>query len=127
MKSPIHSMFGTVFVHVTDLEKSIEWYSKLLNIEVHTENHSGPVYTFSMGDSLPGLTLDNHCCDEIYEFQPSNQPLFNLNTKDIHKAYQFVKEELKAEITTEIEEFPDLASFCFSDPDGNILMACMLK
>ncbi|MEF3353841.1 hypothetical protein PV403_11680 [Paenibacillus sp. GYB006] len=43
MKSPIHSKFGTVFVHVTDLERSIEWYSKLLNIEVHTENHSGPV------------------------------------------------------------------------------------
>ena len=123
----MQSKFGTIFVHVTDLEKSIEWYSKLLNKEVHTENHSGPLHTFSMGDSLPGLTLDNHCWGEDYKFQPSNQPLFNLNTNDIYESYQFVKEELKAEITTEIEEFHDLAYFCFSDPDGNILMACMLK
>ncbi|WP_249435970.1 VOC family protein [Paenibacillus sp. Marseille-Q4541] len=127
MINPIQNKFGTIFVHVTDLERSIKWYSKLLNQKVHTENHSGPVYTFNMGDSLPGLTLDNHCWDEVYEFQPSNHPMFNMNTNDIHEAYRFVKEELKAKITTEIEEFPDLADFCFSDPDGNIIMACMCK
>lgn len=127
MINPIQNKFGTIFVHVTDLERSIKWYSKLLNQIVHIKNYVGPVYTFNMGDSLPGLTLDNHCWDEVYEFQPSNHPMFNMNTNDIYEAYRFVKEELKAEITTEIEEFPDLVDFCFSDPDGNIIMACMCK
>jgi len=36
-----------------------------------------------MGDGRPGLTLDNHCFDESFEFVPQNQPHFNLSTSEI--------------------------------------------
>lgn len=95
-----------------------------MGIEVSVGKYSGPIYTFDMGSGRPGLTLDNHCFDEDYEFIPSNQPLFNLSCTDIDKAYEFVKNELDAEIVTEIETFPDLSYFNFRDPDGNIIMIC---
>ncbi len=123
MQSPIANRIDTVFIHVTDLTKSVHWYSKLLGIEVK-EEIQGPIYTYNMGVGRPGLTLDNHCFDEIYELRPLNQPLFNLSTEDIDKAYQFVKEQLGAEIVTEIQTYPDLSDFSFKDPDGNILMIC---
>jgi uncharacterized protein len=124
MISPIANRIDTIFVHVTDLERSIQWYSKLLGIVVSEGEHSGPIFTFDMGQGRPGLTLDNHCFDEVYEFIPSNQPLFNLSATDIDKAYEFVKNELGAEIVAEIETFPDLSYFNFRDPDGNIIMIC---
>ncbi|MUG68501.1 glyoxalase/bleomycin resistance/dioxygenase family protein [Paenibacillus sp. 7541] len=122
MQSPIANRIDTVFIHVTDLTKSVQWYSKLLGVEV-TEEIQGPIYTFDMGSGRPGLTLDNHCFDDSYELQPLNQPLFNLSTEDIHAAFQFVK-ELGAEIVTEIQTYPDLSEFSFKDPDGNIVMIC---
>ena len=123
MGSPIQNRVDTIFVHVTNLEKSVQWYSKLLGLEVRKGEHLGPIYTFDMGPGRPGLTLDNHCLDDNYELKPSNQPLFNLSTTDINAAYQYVK-ELGAEIVTEIQTYPDLSDFTFKDPDGNIIMVC---
>lgn len=122
MKSPIANRVDTIFVHVTDLVKSVEWYSKLLGVEVKSEVH-GPIYTFDMGVGRPGLTLDNHCFDDIYELKPLNQPLFNLSASDIIAAYQHVK-DIGAKIVSEIQHFPDLSEFSFEDPDGNIIMIC---
>ncbi|WP_339260535.1 VOC family protein [Paenibacillus sp. FSL R5-0713] len=122
MRSPIANRVDTIFIHVRNLEKSVYWYSKLLGIEVKNEIQ-GPIYTFDMGPGRSGITLDNHCFDEIYELKTSNQPLFTLSAVDINAAYQFVK-ELDAEIVTEIQTYPDLSDFTFKDPDGNILMIC---
>lgn len=60
MQSPIANRVDTIFIHVSDLEKSVHWYSKLLGIAVK-QNIEGPIYTFDMGQGRPGLTLDNHC------------------------------------------------------------------
>ena len=122
MNSPIVNRIDTVFVHVTDLEKSVHWYSKLLGVDIKNKVQE-PIYTFDMGVGRPGLTLDNHCFDDRYEFVPQNQPLFNLSTEDIDVSYQFVQ-QLGAEIVTEIQRYPDLSEFSFKDPDGNIIMIC---
>ncbi|MGG4552330.1 VOC family protein [Paenibacillus humicus] len=123
MANPIHNRVDTIFIHVSDLKRAAQWYSKLLGIEVEVGEFPGPIYTLPMGEGRPGLTLDNHCLDEMYQFTPSNQPLFNLSCENIHEAYQHVQ-SLGAEIVTEIQTFPDLAEFSFKDPDGNIIMVC---
>ncbi|KKO52742.1 VOC family protein [Paenibacillus sp. DMB20] len=122
MKNPIANRVDTIFIHVTDLEKSVEWYSKLLGVDVKGPVQ-GPIYTFDMGAGRPGLTLDNHCFDDMHEIKPLNHPLFNLSAVDINAAYQHVK-DLGAEIVNEIQTFPDLSEFSFKDPDGNIMMIC---
>ncbi len=123
MFKPIENRIDTVFVHVSDLERSIQWYSKLFGVEVRKGQHTGPIYTFMMGEGRPGLTLDNHCFDEDYQFFPSNQPLFNLSASDINEAFKHVT-EMGVEIVTEIITHPDLAELSFKDPDGNIIMVC---
>ncbi|MCG7215414.1 VOC family protein [Paenibacillus mucilaginosus] len=120
---PIVNRVDTIFVHVTDLERSISWYSRLLGLDVREGRHEGPIYTLDMGQGRPGITLDNHCFDENYVFTPSNQPLFNLSASDIHEAYRHVT-ELGAEIVNGIVTYPDLAEFSFQDPAGNIIMVC---
>ncbi|WP_243459289.1 VOC family protein [Metabacillus bambusae] len=123
MFKPIENRIDTIFIHVSDLERSIKWYSDLLGLEVREGKHTGPVYTLNMGDGRPGITLDNHCFEEDYKFIPSNQPLFNLSASDINEAFKHVT-EMGAEITSEIITHPDLAEFSFKDPDGNIIMVC---
>lgn len=123
MKSPIANRVDTIFIHVTDLEKSVQWYSKLLGVDIHDGEIHGPIYTFNMGEGRPGLTLDNHCFDDQYELITLNQPLFNLSAADIHAAYQHVT-ELGAEMVSEIQVYPDLSEFSFRDPDGHIIMIC---
>ncbi|MCG7344038.1 VOC family protein [Sporosarcina sp. ACRSL] len=123
MFKPIENRVDTIFVHVTDLERSIQWYSDLLGLQIREGNNTGPVYTLDMGDRRPGITLDNHCFEEDYRFIPSNQPLFNLSASDINAAYNHVA-KMGAEIITEIIVHPDLAEFSFKDPDGNIIMIC---
>ena len=120
---PIENRIDTVFVHVSDLERSIQWYSILFGLKIKEEKNFGPLYTLDMGDGLPGITLDDHCLDKDYKFIPSNQPLFNISTSDINIAYEHVT-GMGAEIITEIITHPDLAEFSFKDPDGNIIMVC---
>lgn len=123
MTNPIENRVDTIFIHVSDLERSIQWYSNLLGIEVIKTKHTGPVYTFNMGEGTPGLTLDSHCDDENYKLSPSNQPLFNFSTSDINRAFHHVS-EMGAEIITDIIKHSDLSEFSIKDPDGNILMIC---
>lgn len=122
MKSPIANRVDTIFIHVTDLVQSVNWYGKLLGLEVKGEIQ-GPIYTFDMGAGRPGITLDNHCFDDTYEFVPQNQPLFNLSTADIIAAFDFIK-TLGAQEVTDIQTYPDLSEFTFKDPDGNMIMIC---
>lgn len=123
MDKPIENRIDTTFIHVSDLERSIQWYSELLGLEVKKEVYTGPIYTLSMGYGRSGITLDNHCFEEDYKLIPSNQPLFTLSSSDINKAFKHVT-EMGAEIVTDIIEHPDLAEFSIKDPDGNIIMVC---
>ncbi|RJX37822.1 VOC family protein [Paenibacillus pinisoli] len=123
MAGPIMSRVDTIFIHVRNLNDSIQWYSRLLGIEVPQKDYVGPIYTFPMGEGRPGITLDNHCFDQDYQFTPSSHPLFNLSTHDINASFLHVK-ELGAKITSPIQVYPDLSEFSFIDPDGNPIMVC---
>ncbi|MGI8386361.1 VOC family protein [Robertmurraya sp. P23] len=68
MDKPIENRIDTIFVHVTDLERSIQWYSNLLGLEIKEGEHIGPVYTLDMGTGRPGITLDNHFSDIFKSF-----------------------------------------------------------
>lgn len=120
---PIENRIDTIFVHVSDLERSVQWYSRLLGLDIREGSFTGPVYTLNMGEGKPGITLDNHCFDENYEFVPSNQPLFNLSSSNINDAFSHVT-AMGVELVTEIITHSDMAEFSFKDPDGNIIMIC---
>lgn len=120
--SPITCKVNNVFIHVSDLERSAEWYSKLLGIPFIKENVSSPVYNIPISAET-GLTLDDHTLDPSFQLKPSDHVLFNFFVKDIDEAYKFIKGK-GITIVKEIERIGDFAYFNFQDLDGNVLMIC---
>ncbi|WP_251041137.1 VOC family protein [Bacillus sp. ISL-45] len=122
MNSPIYNKVNNVFIHVSNLGKSAEWYSNLLGIPFNPEKVESPVYNIPV-TSETGLTLDDHTFDPGFELKPSNHVLFNFLAEDVDEAYTFLKSN-GISITKEIERIGDFAYFNFKDPDGNVLMIC---
>lgn len=121
MVSPIANKVHTIFVHVTDLERSVRWYTTLLGQEVSSEV-ADPVYNLKI-DHHTGVVLDAGPEGETKRVDPSKHPIFNFHTDDIQKAYEYVK-ELGYTIDSEIVHFDDFSFFNIEDPDGNIVMVC---
>ena len=120
--SPLASKVNGVFIHVSNLEKSAEWYSILLGVPFNKDEFEPPVYNIPV-NSQTGLTLDDHSFDPGFSLSPSNHVLFNFHTDDIDEAYRFIK-STGAEITREIERIGYFSYFNFRDPDRNVLMIC---
>lgn len=117
VRSPIKNEVSSVFIHVTDLKRSAEWYSMVMGLPLLEKRlNGGPVYWMKL-EGGAGIVLDNH----------SNEPdeprvLFNYTTTDIDASYRFVHEK-GADILCGIKRPHDgLAYFSFGDPDGNAIM-----
>jgi len=122
MKSPIKNQINTIFVHVSDLERSVIWYSQLLGQEYNTAEIRRPVYNMNINDHT-GLTLDAGPEGIVKKAQDSVHPLFNFHTDKIDEAYQFVN-QLGYQIESEIVRFDEFSFFTVRDPDGNVIMIC---
>ncbi|WP_404354971.1 VOC family protein [Cytobacillus firmus] len=120
--SPIAGKVNNVFIHVSDLKKSAEWYSSLLGLPFIMEDVESPVYNIPV-TSETGLTLDDHTFDPSFSLGASGHVLFNFFARDIDEAYDFVKSQ-GITIVREIERIGEFAYFNFQDPDGNVLMIC---
>ncbi|MFC4558284.1 VOC family protein [Virgibacillus kekensis] len=122
MNSPIKNQVNTIFIHVSDLTRSVEWYSKLLGQEYDLSAISRPVYNLKINHHT-GVTLDAGPEGSTKQLAPSQQPLFNFATENIHEAYEYVR-QLGYETAGEIVTFDDFAFFNVVDPDGNRIMIC---
>ncbi|WP_099303954.1 VOC family protein [Bacillus sp. Marseille-P3800] len=122
MNSVIEKKLNTVFVHVSDLSASVDWYGKLLNLSPDLTTITNPVYTFTL-DHHTSLTLDAGPSGEQKQIIPSPHPLFNFHTKEIEQAYTFAT-ELVLSIYSDIVSYPDFSFFTVLDPDGHVIMIC---
>lgn len=118
-KSPIINQIGAIFLHVSNMNRSIQWYSDLLGLPVHTSSHEGTIYSLDMNGGT-ALLLDSNM-NNIENV--NNKTQFFFETKNLVDSYSFIKEK-SIEIVTEIEVHDDISFFTFKDLDGNILMAC---
>jgi len=122
ISSPIACKVNNVFIHVSNLERSAEWYSKLLGIPFNKDNVSSPVYNIPVTGET-GLTLDDHAFDPSFALTPTSHALFNFFVNDIDEAYEFI-ENKGIKVVREIERIGNFAYFNFQDLDGNVLMIC---
>lgn len=113
---------GTIFIHVTVLEKSIEFYTKLLGlssrgIEDWGEGRRGATLFFDHA-SVPMVTLV-----EVREVVKFEQAYFNLNCTAIEEMYQLFKDS--GYKVTELEQWEsdwnNHVLFDVKDPDGNVI------
>lgn len=119
---PVKNRIASVFVHVTDLERSAQWYSRLFGIPVLQERlGNSPVYWLELqGTHLILDTNRENRKDSLW--REDMKPRFMLAAADIREAYQYLKE--RAEIVTELRHYGTMANFCFRGPDGEVLMVC---
>ncbi len=111
MKSPITNRINTTFIPVSDLRRSVRWYSELIGLPYDLEDVNPPVYNMPMSHSTCSRCWNGRC----------HPHLFNFHTDDIDEAYRFVQ-KLGYEISKEMVHFPDIAFFHIKDPDGNVIM-----
>ncbi|TLS50894.1 hypothetical protein FE782_17755 [Paenibacillus antri] len=121
-EAPLENRVASVFIHVTDLRRAADWYSRLLGLPVLEERlNGGPVYWFDLGDT--GLVLDS---DAYHRQDPSwresMMPRIMFPAKDIDEAYRYVKE--RGTPFFEPERHGTMAYFNFADPEGNAQMVC---
>lgn len=122
MKSPIQNKVNTIFIHVSNLERSVAWYSDLLGQEYDLATVSRPVYNLQVNQEV-GITLDAGPSGKVKNINALEYPLFNFHTEDIDAAHEYVK-KLHYDITDEIIRFDDLSFFTVKDPDQHIIMFC---
>lgn len=122
MKSPITNKINTIFVHVSDLETSVKWYTQLLGQDYDPARIERPVYNIKIADHT-GLTLDAGAEGVTKELSINDTPLFNFHTENIDDSYAYVK-ELGYKVKSEIVRFNDFSFFTILDPDRNVIMIC---
>lgn len=113
--TPIKPIVPAVFVYVTNLKKSVEWYCKLLGLPVPDATRED-IHIFG----LSGNHCSNIFLQKRNEVNPSPEPLFSLTAPDMESAFEFLN-TLGIKTT-----YRDDDVIWFKDPDGNVLMACSI-
>ena len=118
---PINQQLDGVFIHVSDMQRAIDWYSRLLDVPMESTTHEDMIYNLPIG-SGPQIILD------AYPKPTSPRgtgPRVMFSTPDIHPAHAHAL-ELSAE-TSAVEDIGSSLVFYLEDPDGNLICIRQLK
>lgn len=113
MGSAIEREILAVFIPVSDIERSRDWYRGLLGLGPGGEILFGHLYVVPMREGS-GLVLDS----KGYTGPHDRKPAFHFKTSDIEAA----REAARAVGASEVSPVIDGVFFTFKDPDGNLLM-----
>ncbi|GFN32995.1 VOC family protein [Paenibacillus xylaniclasticus] len=116
---PIRNKVGGIFIHVSNMERSVNWYHRLLGMPQRSAA-TEKVHAITM-DGGSELVLDQNGYDSGLAWE--NRAQLMLDSPDVGAAYRYVK-KCGIEIVEDIMQFPGMAFFTFRDPDGNLLMVC---
>jgi catechol 2,3-dioxygenase-like lactoylglutathione lyase family enzyme len=115
-ESPFEPRVPAVFVPVSDLPRSVAWYSRLLGLPVPPVP-TGDFHLFRLAAGGANVFLERR--DAV---RPSPHTLFSLPAPDVDRVLQFLQ-EYGIEVVA-VDRQPDGSTVRFKDPDGNVLMAC---
>lgn len=97
---PILPYMPVVFLPVSNLKRSVEWYCGLLERPMQPKQDGGGIYYFDLDGT--DLILDSN----MWGFPP----MIMFDTNDIDAAYSFCLEK-QYPITGDLQRFPDVAFF----------------
>jgi predicted enzyme related to lactoylglutathione lyase len=104
-----------VFVHVTDMPRAIDWYSKLLDLPVGDTAHEGRIYDLPVsGDT--SIILDSHPKSAPPD---GTGPRIMFDATDLDAALAHAR-TLSSSVT-EPEDIGSAIVFYLEDPDANLI------
>lgn len=113
LETPFTGGVPAVFIHVSDLMKSVKWYSMLLGKE-SPEKIRNDIHIFGLGSGANIFLIHTK------QPKPTTQVLCSLPAPNLQKTRAFF------ELNHIDYEIMDEETIHFKDLDGNILMACSI-
>ncbi|TYS55595.1 hypothetical protein FZC74_18930 [Sutcliffiella horikoshii] len=116
--SKLFKRIDTVFLEVTNMERSIGWYTEVLGFSVRWHDVENGYAAIEMGETP--LTLVR--AEEVI---PGSHCLLNFYSSDIYDAHHKL---LESGVQVEdVIDYGTVLSFEFKDPDGHILGVCYFE
>lgn len=110
MTHPIRSYLPTIFLPVSNLKRSIEWYCDLLSMPLQPKHDGGGIYYFGMQGT--DLILDSNMW--------GLPPMTMFDSSDIEESYEFCKRQGYHHIG-ELFQYPNVAHFSVG---SNMICQC---
>lgn len=109
---------GSIFIPVTDIEKSTDWYVKFLGVKIIDSWGEGAGFYLPTGTAQLALVkVESPQPTEFIIQGDRKNSYFNFVVDDIETAHQQFKQN--GIVTTEIDDFGEMKFFDFFDLDGN--------
>ncbi|CAG9623135.1 VOC family protein [Sutcliffiella rhizosphaerae] len=110
---------GTIFVPVTNIEKSTDWYETFLGVRKIDSWENGVGFYFPTGSTQLALVkVESPQPTEFTTKSNKKNTYYNFVVDDIETAHQHFKSNEIA--TSEIHDFEGMKFFDFYDLDGNL-------
>lgn len=111
----INQQLDGVFIHVSNMSQSIDWYSRLLNLPEQDVSHEGMIYDLPLGgttqvilDAFPKAVSPR-----------GTGPRIMLQSTDLLAAREIA--ETLSDNVTDIQDIGSSIVFYMDDPDGNLI------
>jgi catechol 2,3-dioxygenase-like lactoylglutathione lyase family enzyme len=125
MKKNYITRISAVEVPVSNLVKSIDWYTRILGLEVQHKDLKTAMLTFN-ALGVPGVFLCETESNEKLQFINTNNDVthsvIDFFTADLIGFYNFLIEQ--GVKVGKLNMNSDFGGFGFEDPNGNLLSAC---
>ncbi|MGM0863225.1 MAG: VOC family protein [Bacillota bacterium] len=109
---------GSVFIPVTNMEKSMKWYEKNLDVRKIDSWDGGAGFYFPNSDTQLGLVqVDSPQPTEFVIRGRKKNVYFNFLVEDIEEVHKELKKS--GVVISEIEDFGGMKGFEFFDLDNN--------
>ncbi|TYS67853.1 hypothetical protein FZC76_14955 [Sutcliffiella horikoshii] len=116
--SSLFKRIDTVFLEVTDMSRSINWYTEVLGFSVRWQDEENGYAAIEIGETP--LTLVR-----AVKVTPASHCLLNFYSSDINEAHQNLREN--GVLVEDVIDYGTVLSFEFKDPDGHILGVCYFE
>lgn len=104
-----------VFIHVTDIQRAIKWYSGLLNLPSTTTSHEGLIYSLPLNGPVQ-VILDGY----LNPAPPHGTgPRMMFTTSDITAACEHIR--ALGSSPGEVRDIGGSLVVYVEDPDGNLI------
>lgn len=109
---------GSIFIPVTDIKKSTDWYVKFLGVKIIDSWEDGAGFYLPAGTTQLALVkVDSPQPTEFIIKGDQKNSYFNFVVDNIEVAHQQFRNN--GIVTTEIDDFGGMKFFDFFDLDGN--------